>query len=79
MTPQSFPESLYPRFMGSVSAEKETGREALMSGDLGPGPDSALGGHPGAQSHGQVTVATLLCSAMSRALLPPLWWTQLVL
>ena len=27
MTPQSFPESLSPRFTGSVSAEKETGRE----------------------------------------------------
>lgn len=38
MTPQSFPESLSPRFMGSVSAEKETSREALVSGELGPGP-----------------------------------------
>lgn len=65
MTPQSSPESLSPRFTGSVSAQKEAGREALVSGELGPGPDGTMGGHPGAQSHGQMTVVTPMCAAVS--------------
>ena len=65
MTPQSFPESLSPCFMGSVSAQKEAGREALVSGELGPGPGGTMGGHAGAQSHGQMTVVTPMCTAVS--------------